>query len=70
MCVIIIAAIKATVVYPATDKHIEKYMYHELFLIDETPELYKEVVLPQLETSQFNIQVNYSKNRLPLISCL
>ncbi|ODM89692.1 m7GpppX diphosphatase, partial [Orchesella cincta] len=50
------AAIKATIVYPATQKHVEKYMHHDLFLVDETPGLYEKVTLPHLEGSQFNIQ--------------
>jgi len=51
--------IKTTIVYPATSKHIEKYAVHPIFLIDETPELYKSVTLPYLEESSFNIQVRY-----------
>ncbi|CAL8090109.1 unnamed protein product [Orchesella dallaii] len=50
------AAIKATIVYPATQKHVDKYMHHDLFLVDETPALYEKVTLPHLEGTQFNIQ--------------
>ena len=47
---------KATLIFPATKRHIEKYSEHEPFVINETPELYKDVTLPWIESSEFSIQ--------------
>ena len=44
-------------VYPATQKHIEKYSAQEMFIIEETPEDYQNITLPYLESEQFSIQV-------------
>jgi len=54
------ADMKATVVFPATEKHIAKYSEHEPFVVCETPELYKSVTLPCLESSKFSIQWVYN----------
>ncbi len=50
-------AIKTTLVYPATDKHIAKYSQQEMYLVEETPEDYKNITLPDIESSKFSIQV-------------
>ena len=52
------AKIKATVVYPATEKHIEKYSFKPLYLVEETGKIYEEVTLPYLEKSAFDVQVS------------
>nr|CAG4643223.1 EOG090X06NK [Ilyocryptus agilis] len=49
-------ALKATVIHPATEKHIEKYSERDRYLIEETPSIYKSVTLPHIEESKFNIQ--------------
>ena len=54
-----IAGVKATVVYPATDKHIEKYSICQRFLINETPELYEQITLPYITSSQHSLEVSY-----------
>lgn len=46
--------LKATVIYPATDKHINKYTEQPIFTFNETPELYKSVTLPTIEANQFD----------------
>ncbi|XP_008555758.1 m7GpppX diphosphatase [Microplitis demolitor] len=40
--------LNATITYPATLKHIEKFTTPEYYTIEETPELYKNVTLPLL----------------------
>ncbi|KAJ9579719.1 hypothetical protein L9F63_004645 [Diploptera punctata] len=48
--------VKATVIHPATEKHIIKYLSQEIHLIEETAELYKSITLPFLENETFSIQ--------------
>lgn len=57
---LIILAVKTTIVHPATEKHIEKYRIQPFYLVQETAELYKSVTLPYLETGSFNIQVSWN----------
>ncbi|XP_037034086.1 m7GpppX diphosphatase isoform X2 [Bradysia coprophila] len=47
--------IKTTIIYPATDKHIEKYSSQEIRLLLETAELYRTVTLPYLISHQFSL---------------
>lgn len=51
---------KATVVYPATERHIHKYMEQDLFIIRETPESYEKITLPYLEKEQFSVDWVYN----------
>nr|XP_028563629.1 m7GpppX diphosphatase isoform X3 [Podarcis muralis] len=52
--------IKTTVVYPATEKHLQKYLRQELSLIQETGEDYKKITLPFIESQSFSIQWVYN----------
>uniref|UniRef100_T1P8I4 m7GpppX diphosphatase n=1 Tax=Musca domestica TaxID=7370 RepID=T1P8I4_MUSDO len=52
--------VKATVVYPATDKHIEKYSICQKYVINETPEYYKDITLPYITSSQFSLEWVYN----------
>ncbi|GFS20111.1 M7GpppX diphosphatase [Elysia marginata] len=52
--------LKATVICPATEKHISKYSEHEPFLVRETPDLYKTVTEPCMAQSKFSIQWVYN----------
>ncbi|GIY90911.1 m7GpppX diphosphatase [Caerostris darwini] len=52
--------IKATVIYPATSKHAEKYKYQPSFIVHETPGIYKSIVLPHLESQKFSLQWVYN----------
>ncbi|GFO01313.1 M7gpppx diphosphatase [Plakobranchus ocellatus] len=54
------ADLKATVICPATEKHISKYSEHEPFVVRETPELYRTVTEPCLAQSKFSIQWVYN----------
>lgn len=51
---------KATLVFPATEKHIAKYSEYEPFVVNETPELYKSVTQPCLQASKFSLQWVYN----------
>ncbi|KAH8295354.1 hypothetical protein KR018_010401 [Drosophila ironensis] len=55
-----LCAVKSTVIYPATEKHIEKYSICQKYLIRETPELYKQITLPYLNKSQFSLEWVYN----------
>lgn len=47
----------ATVIYPATQSHIDKYKKQEIYIIDETYELYEQVTLPHIESKSFSLEV-------------
>ncbi|XP_018324631.1 m7GpppX diphosphatase [Agrilus planipennis] len=49
-------SIKTTVIHPATEKHIEKYSRQNLYLIEETPDIYNKIVLPHITAEQFDVQ--------------
>lgn len=51
------SGIKATVIHPATEKHIKKYTDQETFVIQETSDLYQKVTKPYLEAHSFSVQV-------------
>lgn len=53
----VITDVKTTVVYPATEKHLQKYMRQDLYLVRETGSDYKNVTLPHLESQSLSIQV-------------
>lgn len=50
----------ATVIWPASSKHIEKYLPKTLFMVSETPELYKEVTEPYIVSQQLSLQWVYN----------
>ena len=52
---------KTSLVYPAAQEHIDKYSAQEMFIAKETPEDYKNITLPFIESEQFSIQVGLSK---------
>lgn len=54
--ILLLTAVKTTVIYPATPKHIDKYRIQPFYLVEETEEIYKKVTLPYLESSSFDIQ--------------
>lgn len=51
---------KTTIIHPATEKHIEKYSVQNIYVIDETPDIYNKITLPHIEGEQFDLQVNNS----------
>ena len=44
-------------VYPATEKHLQKYLRQDLHLVRETGSDYRNVTLPHLESQSLSIQV-------------
>lgn len=50
--------IKTTVIRPATEKHIKKYLHQEVYLVQEKGEDYKNITLPFIESQSFSIQVS------------
>jgi len=52
--------IKTTIIHPATDQHIEKYLRDEFRIFRETPDLYETVTKKYLEAGQFNIDWVYN----------
>ncbi|XP_033262847.1 CMP-N-acetylneuraminate-beta-galactosamide-alpha-2,3-sialyltransferase 4 isoform X1 [Orcinus orca] len=52
--------VKTTVVYPATEKHLQKYLHRDLRLVRETGDDYKNITLPHLESQSLSIQWVYN----------
>ncbi|XP_048368494.1 m7GpppX diphosphatase [Sphaerodactylus townsendi] len=52
--------VKTTVVYPATEKHLQKYLRREVYLIQETGADYKTITLPFIDSQSFSIQWVYN----------
>ncbi|CAO1365800.1 unnamed protein product [Diamesa serratosioi] len=52
--------LKSSIIYPATEKHINKYSKHESYLVLETPEMYENSVLKHLESEQFSLEWVYN----------
>ncbi|XP_075029194.1 m7GpppX diphosphatase isoform X1 [Calonectris borealis] len=55
-----LSEIKATVVHPATEKHLQKYLRQEAHLIRETWEDYKNITLPFIQSQSFSVQWVYN----------
>jgi len=47
--------VKANIIHPATQKHIEKYKTSPSHLVQESPELYQSVTLPFIQSEQFSL---------------
>ncbi|KAG1970169.1 m7GpppX diphosphatase [Pimephales promelas] len=48
--------IKTTVICPATEKHVKKYLHQEVFLVEESGEDYRTVTLPYISSQSFSVQ--------------
>ena len=44
-------------VYPATEKHLQKYLRQEVHLVRETWEDYENITLPFIQSQSFSVQV-------------
>lgn len=55
-----ICPLKTSLIYPATDKHIIKYLSQEVFFVEETGKDYLSITLPFLESEQFSTQWIYN----------
>ncbi|XP_073513513.1 m7GpppX diphosphatase [Phyllobates terribilis] len=52
--------VKTTIIRPATEKHVKKYLRQELHLIAETGEDYRSITLPFIQAQSFSIQWVYN----------
>jgi m7GpppX diphosphatase len=52
--------IKTTLIYPATEKHIAKFSVQDSCIVNETPEEYRRVTLPYIESSAFSTKWVYN----------
>ncbi|XP_040904099.1 m7GpppX diphosphatase [Toxotes jaculatrix] len=52
--------IKATVVCPATEKHVKKYQCQDSFLVEETEKDYESITLPYIQKQSFSVQWVYN----------
>ncbi|XP_039620010.1 m7GpppX diphosphatase [Polypterus senegalus] len=52
--------IKMTAICPATEKHINKYLRQEIFLIQENSKDYKSITLPYIQAGSFSVQWVYN----------
>nr|XP_046183473.1 m7GpppX diphosphatase [Oncorhynchus gorbuscha] len=51
---------KTTVVCPATEKHVKKYLRQETYLVQETGEDYRSITLPYIQSQSFSVQWVYN----------
>ena len=56
--------IKFTLIYPATEAHIQKYSQQNLRMVTETPQIYQEFVKPYVESKRSKGQLNWVYNIL------
>lgn len=52
--------IKTTVVCPATEKHVKKYLHQESFLVEESGKDYRNITLPYISNQSFSVQWVYN----------
>jgi m7GpppX diphosphatase len=52
--------LKASTIFPATEKHIIKYSEQDLFVLKETPELYEKITLKYIHNEQFPLDWLYN----------
>ena len=70
MCILYILGIKTTLICPATEKHVAKYRHQESYLVAESGDDYKNITLPYIEKSSFNINVRLGLSRYIVIEII
>lgn len=55
--IILVLGIKATIIYPATEQHIKKFEKTQLFIVEETKDIYESITLPHILKRQLSLQV-------------
>ena len=60
--------LNVTIIHPATQKHIDKFMRKDLHIVNETYENYKNITLPHIESSNFSLKVYLLKYLLDFLS--
>lgn len=58
------AEAKLTLIFPATETHIRKYSVQSLRMVTETPEIYREHVLPYVSSKRGGGRLNWVYNVL------
>ena len=58
------AEVKATLIFPATDTHIRKYSVQSTRMVTETPQIYRELVLPYILSKRESGRLNWVYNIL------
>ncbi|CAH1974321.1 unnamed protein product [Acanthoscelides obtectus] len=53
-------AVKATVIHPATEKTIQRYTSQKHYMIEESPKIYKDIILPNLAEEEDHLQWVYN----------
>ena len=61
--------VKNTLIYPAAEKHLNKYAAQRTYLVTETPDIYQKVTLPFIEEQAGHLQVKFIACKLK-IGCL
>ncbi len=52
--------VKNTLIYPAAEKHLNKYSAQGIYLVTETPDIYQKVTLPFIEEQAVHLQVKFT----------
>ncbi|KAG5897333.1 hypothetical protein JTB14_030219 [Gonioctena quinquepunctata] len=55
-----LSSFKTTIIHPATEKHIQKFSAHRSYLVDETPKIYSDIILPCLSDEESHLQWVYN----------
>nr|XP_023017169.1 m7GpppX diphosphatase-like isoform X2 [Leptinotarsa decemlineata] len=55
-----LSSFKTTIIHPATEKHILKYSAQKSYLVDETPKIYSDIILPGLVGEASHLQWVYN----------
>lgn len=63
------AALKTTFIYPATQKHIDKYRLRPVHHIQENAQDYQKITLPFIQSSQFSLEVGSGKLQPTVRGC-
>ncbi|CAZ85248.1 unnamed protein product [Tuber melanosporum] len=56
--------VKLTLIFPATETHIQKYTHQQLRMVVETPEIYRELVKPYVEEKRGSGRLDWVHNIL------
>ncbi|KAL7294556.1 hypothetical protein TKK_0012082 [Trichogramma kaykai] len=48
--------LNTTIIHPASQKHLDKFIRKELYMVEESYETYQNVTLPHLEANNFSLQ--------------
>lgn len=56
---VFLTALKTTIIYPATQKHIKKYSIEKLHIFQESPACYASITLPYIEQDSFSLEVKH-----------